>query len=248
VLAAAHALGVKRPVLIAVVLALALSGMAAAVATAAQVKVDPAEPGEGSSVTLVARGSTSPTSDALLGVSVRLVRGFRANPAAVAERCSAAQAAQTHSCPRDSRIGGGEVELTLATGAQMTSDLDLYLAPRQQPRELAGIVVLADTKGRKGHALGRIIRLDPDTWRRYGLQVTLDHLRGALRTGKAHARITRVSVHIGHNRRAGGRLRHLIRSPGSCGTDGWPWQFQAIGTSGIGSAYGSIRCSPVPTP
>jgi hypothetical protein len=234
----------RRGVLIAIVLASALSGMACAVATAARVKVDPAGAGEGSFVTLVARGSTSPTSDALRGVSVRLVRGFRANPAAVAERCSAAQVAETHRCPTDSRIGGGKVTLTLASGEQITSDLDLYLAPRQDPRALAGIVVIADTKGRKGHALGRIVRLDPDTWRRYGLQVTLDHLRGALRTGKAHARITRISVHIGQHRRADGRLRHLIRNPGSCGTDGWRWQLLAIGMDGIGAAYGSIDCTP----
>ena len=238
----------RRAVLIAAVLALALSGMAAATATAAQVKVDPAGVGEGSVLTLAARGSTSPTSDSLIGVSVRLVRGFRANPAAVAERCSAAQSAETHRCPADSRIGGGKVTLALPSGEEMTSDLDLYLAPRQHPGELAGIVVLADTKGRKGHAVGRILRLDPDTWRRYGLQITFDRLRGALRTGKAQARITRVKVHIGHHRSVGGEVRHLIRNPGRCGSGGWPWQVEGFGTNGIGAAYGAIECSPVPIP
>jgi hypothetical protein len=235
-----------------VIVALALAGTAIALTRAPTVSVTvaPREVGEGSTVTLDARSSTAPGGGQIRGVSLRLARGFRANPAAVAERCRVAQAAKTHSCPTDSRIGGGEATLKLANGGRLTGDLDLYLAPRQHPSELAGIVVLGDTQGRKGHAVGRIMRLDPDIFRKYGLQVTVERLKSALEPPPGmRARIRRLELQIGVHRPADGRFRHLIRNPGSCGNDGWPWQVLRIHiTNDASASYGAIECSPAPTP
>jgi hypothetical protein len=241
---------VRRAALLTVALAFAGTASALTLAPPVSVTVAPREVGEGSVVTLEARSSSSPGGGRIRGISLRLARGFRANPAAVAERCRVAQAAETHSCPTDSRIGGGEATLTLANGGRVTGDLDLYRAPRQHPSELAGIVVITDTQGRKGHAVGRIMRLDPDTFRKYGLQVTLDRLASAMKPPPGtRARIRRLELQIGVHRPADGRFRHLIKNPESCGAQGWPWQAQLIHLAGDRSFYyGAIECSPAPTP
>lgn len=241
-----------RPLAV-VVVALVLTATASALSLvpAASVSVSPPDAGQGSTVGVDVRTtSSSPGAGKIRGVSLRLARGFRANPAAVAERCRVAEAAKTHTCPTGSRIGGGEATLRLAGGGRLTGDLDLYLAPRQHPSELAGIVVLTDTQGREGHAVGRIVRLDPDTFRKYGLQVTIDRLASAMEPPPGtRARIRRLSLQIGVHRPADGRFRHLIRNPGRCGTDGWPWQVQRIHLAGDASYfYGTIECSPAPTP
>ena len=72
------------------------------------VTVTPKRVGSGSVLTFQAK--LPQHGFALRGFRLRLVRGFKVAKRAVAERCRPAQAARTHKCPADSRIGGGEAK------------------------------------------------------------------------------------------------------------------------------------------
>jgi hypothetical protein len=129
------------------------------------------------------------------------------------------------------------------------ADLDLYLAPRQFPGDAAGLVLIADVEGRRRTAVGRIVRLDPGVFRKYGIQVTVDPLQSAFKRPlgeKAH--LDRLSLHIGAERTVDGRRRDLIRNPSGCPAS-WPWQAWLIHPAGDASAYyGGIECFLVATP
>ena len=239
----------RRFLPVAVVLALAAAGTADGVSLAppASVSAIPPEAGKPSHLAISARSRSKASGD-VRGIVVRLARGFRFDDRA-AKRCKVAQAKQTHSCPAGSRIGKGEADLSLKPGGTETADLDLYLAPRQHAGDLAGVVVIANTAGRKGHAVGRVLRLDPDTFKTYGLQLTLDRLKGAIEPPQgATARLREVHMNVGADRTVDGERRDLIRNPG-CGSDGWPWELLVVHPQGDRDHYyGSIECSPVPTP
>ena len=225
-------------------LSLLAAGAPAEAAPGASVTAEPPQPGAGSAVhvDLHARG--------VRGLVVRLGRGFRFDGRAVAGRCRAAEAARTHSCPADSRIGAGQARLRLESGHTTTAGMSLYLAPRQVRGDLAGVVVIAETDTREGVAVGRVQRLDPDTFRTYGLQLTLDRVRRAFRLAPGQTgQLKRVTVQLGAHRTVRGRRHDLIANPGTCGVDGWPWQVLAIYPQGDRNhLYGSIACSPAPMP
>ncbi|HKP88591.1 MAG TPA: hypothetical protein VJT75_01330 [Thermoleophilaceae bacterium] len=238
----------RRFVPVAIALTIAGTASATSLAPDVAVNVNPPEAGKGSELN-VDVNSRPQKSGSVRGVVVRLVRGFKFNPAAVGTHCRVVEASQTNACPAGSRIGGGEAQVVLTPGGQVTAPIDLYLAPRQHARDAAGIVAIADVEGRKGHAVGRVQRLDPDVFETYGLQIAIDPLQSAFRPpAGGKARIKSLNLLAGAHRTVDGRRRDLIRNP-SCGADDWPWELLRIHQQGDRSHhYGSIECAPKPTP
>jgi hypothetical protein len=238
----------RRIALIAVAATLAYATAAIAVVDPVNLTLEPKGIGEGSVATLdyeAAKSWSNPR-----GLVVRVKRGFKVGPKAVETRCRVAEAAQTGSCPSGSRIGGGRADLTVTPGGRITADVDLYLAPRQSPGDLAGVVVIANAAGQKRHAVGRVFRLDRDRFRKYGLQATFGDLRKAFKPPpgfKVH--VDHINVHVGTHRTVDGERHDLLRNPSSCGASGWPWQVLLIHPGGDRShLYGAFKCSPSPTP
>jgi hypothetical protein len=235
----------RRTVLVALVSLLAFAAVAFA-AGSAKLTVEPNEVGKGSVATLEATppdGDKNPSSLAL-----KVVKGVKFNGKAVATRCTKAQANQ-NSCPADSRIGGGRIDVTATPGGAVVVDVALFLAPKQKPADLAGVVAIATVRatGQKGHAIGRIRRIDQGN---LGLETRFDNLNNALKPPagfKVH--VDHLKMRFGKHRTVNGKRVDLITNPSTCGEKGWPYRAIVTYPDGTGKTFrGSITCSPSPTP
>lgn len=231
----------RRAALIALVASLALAAVALA-AGSATLTVNPNTVGAGSVSTLDA---TPPDKSKMpRSVALKVVKGVKFDGKAVAKRCSNAQA-QQNNCPPGSRIGGGKINAN--AGFPVDVDVALFLAPKRKSGDLAGLVGIASAAGRKGHAFGRIFRIDEG---KLGLESTFTGLDKAIPPPPGvKVTVNHLKLHFGKHRTVAGKRHDLIRNPSTCGAKGWPYAAIVTYPDGSGQTFRhSVTCSPQPTP
>jgi hypothetical protein len=226
-------------------LAAAAPAGAQSTTTTATVKVAPNRTNRAVLLTIDAAGGTS-AAGIPQGVTVLTARGFGFDPNAVATRCDPA-GAQQNSCPAESKIGTGTVDIQVdgpfagAIGAgSYHGTSEIFLGAPMQAGDLASLIVRLTILGTTTVATGRVIPLATGP---YGLQLAFDPLPqppvqpppgytvnlqalhtdvAATRTMKKvrHKRVRRNGRLV--RRRVVTRIRHdLVRTPKKCaGT--WP--------------------------
>jgi hypothetical protein len=231
----------RRAVPIALVLTLAFAA-AALGAGSATLTVNPNEAGKGSVSTLDGtppNGNKNPRS-----VALKVVKGVKFDGRAVARRCTDAQAEQ-NSCPAGSRIGGGTIDVTATPGGPVTIDVRLFLAPRRQSGDLAGVVGIATVRGtgQKGHAFGRVLRIDEG---KLGLETRFSGLDKAIKPpAQVKVHVDHLRLRFGKHRQVAGKRVDLTRNPSTCGPKGWPYAAIVSYPDGSGKTFrGSVGCSP----
>lgn len=193
--------------------------------------VDPNQAGKGSTATLDLY-PPDPERDPR-SLVLKVVRGVKVDPRAVAAKCSKQQAAN-ESCPAKSRIGGGSADVTATVGAlppqQVKVDIDLYLAPPPKAGDRAGVVVHAKEpqSGQEGHVTGRITPIGQG---KFGLQTSFSDFDKAFKPPNG------VKTHVDHMKISFGKHRtitnkngkkvrvDLIRNPKTC--DG-SWDYRVV--------------------
>jgi hypothetical protein len=170
--------------------AVALSGLIGAVSAATalgapagtvSLSLSPSKAGRHSTVDLLAQGPFPGVSGGATSVVVDAARGFKADPRAVSALCTAAQAS-ARACPAASQIGHGDIKTHVTTSIGAGSgDYDIattsYLAPKQQPGDIAGVVLLATTQTAAGpqsfDTTGRLLKPASGP---YGVELRFDNL------------------------------------------------------------------------
>ena len=188
-------------------------------------------------------------------------RGLRINPRAVARRCTDEQA-DAYNCPERSRIGRGTAEGRAEAGligTDFTADIDVFLAPRRQAGDIAGVVVQVrePQSGERFSVKGRIIPLADGPFgselRFEGLDgggqlppgVTVTLRRVQLTAGARRVVRRRVTVRRGgKRRRVTRRFRYtLLRNPRTC-TSPWPYRLRVVYSDRTEDFNGSVDCRP----
>jgi hypothetical protein len=164
-------------VLVCVVVA--ATSLAAAAATVS-LTLSPSKPGRHSTVHLLAQGPFPGLSGVATSVVVDAGRGFKADPRSVSVLCTADQAS-ARSCPAASQIGHGDIKTHVTTSIGAGSgDYDIattsYLAPAQQPGDIAGVVLLASAQTAAGpqnfDTTGRLLKPASGP---YGVELRFDN-------------------------------------------------------------------------
>ena len=214
----------------------------------------PASPGKHSRLSLHASGeAVSSGQQAPKSVSLFITRGFKLDPRARAGRCTA-QKADAFDCPITSRVATGsaqgEVTLPPFPTYHFTATLEAFLAPRAQPGDIAGVVVLAQASGRRATIHGRLLPVAGSG--PFGAELRFENFDVAQQQAPVGAsakltrfdlsvearrrvrkvRVVRRRVHTRHGtkvrRRRKVRIRryYLITNPPTC-TGSWPYQLRA---------------------
>jgi hypothetical protein len=132
-------------------------------------------------VSLLAQGPFPGVSGVATSIVVDAARGFKADPRAVSALCTAAEAS-ARACPAASEIGHGDIKTHVTTSIGAGSgDYDIlansYLAPKQQPGDIAGVVLLASTQTAAGpqyfDTTGRLLKPASGP---YGVELRFDNL------------------------------------------------------------------------
>jgi hypothetical protein len=177
-------------------------------------------------------------------------------------RCSAQQA-QSFSCPDSSRVGSGQAQFTISgpflppQGQQLTFLLTGFLAPPQQPGDVAGVVMQATQQGggARRTIMGRLLhggdppydlelRVDIGNMQAPpGYTVRFDRLQlaiGATRTIKKvrhkrrHHRLIRIVRKIRYS---------LLTNPAVCTSPGWPYRLVVQYADHADTYGGSLGCA-----
>ncbi|HEX8073414.1 MAG TPA: hypothetical protein VF545_00390 [Thermoleophilaceae bacterium] len=227
----------SRATVACAVLALAAPAAAHAAGTAS---VDPNVAGKASTATIDVSfddsGGQNPDS-----VVVRVARGFKFDPRAVAEKCDKAHA-QGNDCPAKSKIGTGTSDLTVSSTnglfppTKTTAALELFLAPKLQSGDIAGVVAhyKEASTGRQGSITGRIVAEASGT---FGLDARFDDIRASLAPPEGfNVHLDRLRASFGAHRTVKKKVkgkhgkkkvkkirRNLIRNPKTC-AGSWPYE------------------------
>lgn len=239
---------------VALVVAALAAPQAAAASTAS---VSPNVAGKGSHVTLdflfgQGHGGQNPQS-----VVVRVVRGFKFDPQAVAGRCKPSQAS-ANNCPDKSRIGGGTAYVTASSALlppqHRTAAVDLYLAPKPNPGDIAGIVAhfKEPTSGQEGSISGRVV---PEVGGVYGIDTRFDAVAGSFTPPQGFTiHLDRLTASFGAKRtvkkkyKKNGKtktkkVRHnLVKNPKTC-PGSWPYEIDVAYSDGTSPTTGSVPCT-----
>jgi hypothetical protein len=258
----------RRALAIAVVLAAALAAAAGAQAPGDAVRVDPNKAGIASHFLVDVRVSEDPKAAgrsptaAVIGSSA----GFKFDPRARSERCSA-ERAKGFDCPANSRIGTGTANATLVHNGgvfapqPLVIDVQAFLAPAQQSGDLAGMVLAFKERssGQQGTTTGRVVKSG-------GVEVRFEDLAGAAQAPDGFTlRVDRIQLDVGASRtekvtvccktvRRNGKKkkvrykkkvrRDLIRNPRTC-SGSWPYQVRLRYSASDESVRdGSVACTP----
>lgn len=231
----------RRTVLIAVSSLLAFAAVAFA-AGSAKLTIEPNKAGAGSVATIDAtppNGSKNPRS-----VALKVVKGVKFDGRAAPKRCSNAQANQNN-CPAGSRIGGGRIDVTATPGGPVVVDVALFLGPKRNAGDLAGLVGIATVRatGQKGHAFGRLLRIDEG---RLGLESRFGGLDKAIKPPAGFkVQVDHLKLRFGKHRQVNGKRVDLIRNPSTCGDKGWPYAAVVTYPDGTGKTFrGAVDCVP----
>jgi hypothetical protein len=233
---------VRRAAVLAITLLTLACAATADAFPSAYLTFDPKTPGSGTLATLdmrLSRGWQAPRT-----IALRIARGTKVDPGAVARRCTVARAAEDD-CPNASRIGGGKADVSVTSDdSTIRADIDLYLAPERRSGDIAGVVMVVRAAGIE-HASGRVFPLDAEDYPRKGIQVTFEGVRRAFTASPSFVPVIRhLNVHFGAHRTLDGERVDLITNPTVCGPDGWPWTI-GLEDNGTNFFHGSVNCSPL---
>jgi hypothetical protein len=231
----------RRAALLSVLALLAFAAVALA-AGSAKLTVNPNTNDTGSVATLDA---TPPNQSKVpRSVALKVVKGVKFDGRAVPKRCSNAQAKQ-NSCPAGSRIGGGKIDANATGFGPVQVDVSLFLAPKRRATDVAGLVGIAEAAGQKGHAFGRIFRIDEG---KLGLESSFGGLDKAIKPPPGvTVRVTHLRLHFGKHRQLNGKRVDLITNPKSCPSKGWPYAATITYPDGSGKTFrDTTACSPKP--
>jgi hypothetical protein len=105
-----------------------------------------------------------------------------------------------------------------------------------------GIATVRAT-GQKGHAFGRLLRIDQG---RLGLESRFSGLDNAIKPPAGFkVRVNHLKLRFGKHRTVNGKRVDLIRNPSTCGDKGWPYAAVVKYPDGTGKTFrGSVGCSP----
>jgi hypothetical protein len=237
--------------------ALVATALAAPVARADPLELDPNGANEGTrlEIDVDPRGTSGEGAQSL---SLALARGLRFDRRAVSELCLPGQA-EAANCPEGSAIGRGHIEVTASgylepdDSADVISRIDAYLAPAAQPGDAAGMVLqLTELISKeRTYFSGRIIPLDSGP---YGYELRVDSLPTGQPPPPITATFKRLRLFLQarrkvvtrkkvRGRRVKKRVRyHLFRNPKRCaGT--WGYEVRVRFASGEQRRPGSVACS-----
>ena len=179
-------------------------------------------------------------------VALRTARGVKFDPRAVSRRCKDAEA-RKNACPSASRIGGGDADVTVKQIGRFTVAIDLYLTHKRRSGDVAGVVAIADARGLRSHAFGRVRHLH---YRKLDLETRFTGLGKAFKAPKGfETHINHLHLRFGKHRRVhtkNGVIRYdLIRNPSSCTSEGWRYAVLVGYAQGGGVNHfdGAIDCS-----
>jgi hypothetical protein len=205
-------------------------------------------------------------------ISLFIARGFKINRRAVRRLCNDQQA-NSSTCPRSSRVatgsGQGEANVPLFGRFPFTISIEAFLTRRQQPGDIAGVVIQTRTsRGQGGSRRGRLIRLGGTG--PFGVELRFDNLDFGQRQAPPGStiRLDRLDLDVHAKRRVrrvrrvrrrvrtrGGKIKikrkrvvrrrryYLIRNPRSC-TSPWPYQVRVGFPNGVQVRDGSVVCRP----
>ena len=262
----------RRGLVLFLVLAAFPAGAHAQGAGNATVTLNPAQAGKPTRLSLTATGdAVSSGQQPPKSVSLLVNRGFRIDPRSRAARCSAAQA-RAFNCPPASRIATGQARgsatVPVFGAVQFSADIQAFLAPRAQPGDIAGVVILAreSRSGRQGAVNGRLLRVATGP---FGTELRFENFDLANRQAPpgSSARLDSFTLSVQARRRVrkvrivkrrvrtrrGTRIRrrrkmrirryYLIRNPRVCAGS---WAYQVRATFPSAPEYvrdGSVPCA-----
>jgi hypothetical protein len=178
-------------------------------------------------------------------IFINVAAGFKTDSRARSETCSEQQAA-AFDCPENSKIGAGFATATLITGAfaplPLVADMAMFLAPPQQPGDVAGAVLQATVRnsGQRATTTGRVVKLSSPY--AFGLWFeNLDPLTSGLPPG---FRVDRIYGDNGASRTVKTKRYDLITNPQTCPSGGWPYSVRLVYPNGAESVRdASTDCS-----
>ena len=243
----------RRRLLLPLAMLLAFPASAAAQGEVT-ITLTPPSPGKHTRLGLRASGDAlSSGQQAPKSVSLFIARGFKLDPRARAGRCKAEQA-RAFDCPVTSRVatGSAEGEVTLPPfpAYRFTATVEAFLAPRAQPGDIAGVVVLAQASGRRATINGRLLPVAGSG--PFGAELRFENFDAAQQQAPvgASAKLTRFDLSVEARRRVrkvrvvrrrvrtrhGTKVRrrrkvrirryYLITNPPTC-AGSWPYQLRA---------------------
>lgn len=214
----------------------------------------------------VSSGQETPKSFSLV-----IARGFKIDPRARAELCSADQA-RSFSCPQASKVAtgsaSGQVTVPPFPTFDFTATVEAFLTPKVQPGDIAGVVVQGrePRSGRQASIQGRLLPVSGDAT--FGTELRFDNFDFTQQAAPpgASAKLTRFELSVGARRsvrkvrivkrrvrtRDGTKIRrrrkvsvkryYLITNPPTC-AGSWPYQVRVTFPSSQTVRDGSVPCS-----
>lgn len=185
-------------------------------------------------------------------IFINVAAGFKPDSRARSETCSEQQAAG-FDCPVDSLIGTGFTNATLVDdfgalpGLPLVADVEMFLAPPQQPGDVAGAVlqIKVRSSGQRATTTGRVVRVAAP----YGLGLWFDNLE-PLTSGAPpgfHVRVDRIWGDNGASRtveKGDTEIRYdLLTNPQTCPSGGWPYSVRLVYPNGESERDASMDCS-----
>jgi hypothetical protein len=245
---------VKRRLIRAAGLALALLALPAALAlaaTTAKFSLTNPRAGQASKVVFDVK-SDATTTQLPRSIALKAARGLKVDPVAVAKECTKSEA-DSGGCPAASRIGGGNAVIEangpgLPPNGEYTATADLYLARPQKKGDIAGVVARFTYKGLSVHAIGRIFKIPTGP---FGVQTGFGGLDQSLLPPGYSAKLKTVHLVYGAHRTVKKKRKnkkpkkvthYLIRNPSAC-AGSWPWEIVVTYPSGPPTVIdGSVSC------
>ncbi|HEX8053523.1 MAG TPA: hypothetical protein VF517_11065 [Thermoleophilaceae bacterium] len=235
-------------------LALAAAGLLAVPAVAQvpgdPVRVEPSTAGTSSHMIVDIHGSADPKANGRPATHavIDLAQGFRRDLRARSERCTESRA-KAFDCPGKSKIGSGTADATVSNGAisqAVVADVSLFLAPRAQSSDAAGVwlIFTERSSGSRAWIFGRLLKLGSHG--PFGIEARFENFETANSAAPEGftVRLDRIQVEVGASRtekitvccktvRRNGKkkkvryrkkvVRNLLHNPKSC--DG-SWDYQ----------------------
>ena len=250
---------IARRIALTAAVAVAALAVPADADQSSSISLNPAVAGKASTVTIDFTPPQDPAGQNPQTVVIRIARGFKFDPKAVAESCDAAHA-KGNNCPGKSKIGGGTADVTVSstTGLfppeHLTATIELFVAPPPKSGDVSGVVVhvYEPQSKQQGSITGRIVK-EPSG--QFGLDARFDNFDKALQP-PAGFKVQLDKLHISfgagrtvkkkvkkHGKKKIKKVRHdLVTNPKTC-TGSWPFEVDITWADQQTSDGGAVPCT-----
>jgi hypothetical protein len=176
--------------------ALLIATAGASPAPSGTATAQPNKSGQPSTIVINASGSAGGVGQTVpSGVTVAVYRGFQLDLAAVAQRCTSAQAAN-FACPADSQVASGTFSGTYSYNTlqgNFSGTIKGFMGPTENG-DLADVFVEVDVAGGKYGATGQLVAVNDAT---YGYELRFDPLPSAALPPGFMATVNQLTLSIG---------------------------------------------------